>query len=94
MTGKQITELAKHLAAMVTPKDSTRYTVILKDNEEYLEHEIGNVITQSRLEGAKAMQEMAGHVAAMYAYTPKSQKGVAAIRAIDPQQVINESMGK
>jgi hypothetical protein len=36
-------ENAKHLAEMVTPKDISRYNIVLKDNEKYIENELNKI---------------------------------------------------
>lgn len=53
-------ECAAHLAALVTPKDSTGYARLLKDNERYLAVEIGRFVAEQRKQAREqALEEAA-----------------------------------
>ena len=55
---------------------------------------IDTALAKARLEGVKAMQEEAAITGSICVVNPKAREWIAKrIRAIDPQQVINESMG-
>ncbi len=102
-------ELAIHLSRMVTPKDASGYWKLVRDNEQYLASELDTALAQASMKGALAMREVAARIAETHAvdqtrgYTkvvdvpPEGsnfEKQGRAIRALDPQQVINESIGK
>ncbi len=56
---------------------------------------IDTALAKARLEGVKAMQEEAAITGSICVVNPKAREWIAKrIRAIDPQQVINESMEK